>query len=129
MITSETFYRASCEADRCPLTIPDLDDHEASHWPLDSVEEYLREPHEHRDVMLRWFHEDGHTFCPEHHPAARPCANECNGGMVQVAGEPPNWPADREWTHPHHWENCPECHGVGFHPAPDQEIRTQEGVK
>lgn len=118
MITSETFYRAECEHEKCSQTIPDPDDHEASHWPLVSVEEYLREPHEHRDVEVTWFYDGVRTFCPEHHPDARACSNECNGGMVQVPGVPPNWPADREWTFPHHWENCPECHGVGFHPAP-----------
>ena len=117
-ITSETFYRAVCEHDRCGRSIPNPDEDEASHWPLVSVEEYLREPHEERDVMVAWFYEDGRTLCPEHHPDARPCGNSCNGGMVKVEGAPPSLPADREWSFPHHWEDCPECHGVGYHPAP-----------
>tara|TARA_B100000378_G_scaffold143246_1_gene115775 strand:+ start:51 stop:431 length:381 start_codon:yes stop_codon:yes gene_type:complete len=120
-ITSEMFYRAECDELKCTRTIPDVDDHEASHWPLESVEEYLREPHEERDTEVFWFYEDGRTLCPEHHPDARPCASACNGGMVKVDGPPPTWPADREWSHPHHWESCPECHGVGFHTAPRSE--------
>lgn len=113
-ITSETFYRAECEA--CPRTIPDEDDHEASHWPLSAVEEYLREPHESYDVELYWFYDGERTLCPEHHPEARACST-CDGQRsVKVAGRPPEF--EGEWTMPHHWEECPECHWIGFHPAP-----------
>jgi len=117
-ITSETFYRAACEHGQCGRTIPNEDDHEASHWPLEAVEEYLRTPHEERDVEVAWFYEGGKTLCPEHHPDARPCGNSCNSGSVKVEGLPPNWPSDQPWSLPHHWEECPECHGVGYHPAP-----------
>lgn len=117
-ITSETFYRAECE--ECHRTIPDEED-EASHWPLAFVEEYLREKHSHGvgDVEVQWFYDGQRTLCPEHHPEARPCGT-CGGqGSVKQPGPPPNLPEGREWSLPHHWAECTECHWVGFHPAPD----------
>lgn len=117
-ITSETFYRAECE--ECHRTVPDYDDHEASHWPLAAVEEYLREKHGHGvgDVEVQWFYDGSKTLCPEHHPEARPCGT-CDGqGYVRVEGPPPNLREGVDWSLPHHWKECPECHWVGFHPAP-----------
>ncbi|CAN7240383.1 hypothetical protein LJR045_000965 [Microbacterium sp. LjRoot45] len=127
MITSETFYRAECEAPNCGRTLPDEDTHEASHWPRSYVEEQLREPREVGlgDVEVTWFYDGEKTFCPEHHPGATPCGT-CDGeGMVRVDGPPPNWEG-QQWTFPHHWENCPECDRVGFHPAPESEGQESE---
>lgn len=120
MIKSETFYRAECDILKCGRTIPNEDDHEASHWPLDAVEEALREPREvgSTDVEVTWFYDGERTLCPENHPDARPCGT-CDGqGAVRVAGPPPNLPDGVEWSMPHHWDACSECNWVGYHPAP-----------
>lgn len=120
MIKSETFYRAECDELKCDRTIPGLDDEEASHWPLTTVEEALREPREvgASGVEVIWFYDGERTLCPRHHPEATPCGT-CDGqGAVRVDGPPPNLRAGVEWSLPHHWEACPECNGVGFHPAP-----------
>ena len=122
MITSETFYRAECDVESCAESIPNEDDYEASHWPLASVEKELRETHEKFGVELIWFYDGERVLCPQHHPEARPCST-CGGqGSVKVPGRPPKF--EGEWLPAHHWEECPECHWIGFHPA--QPDRTQE---
>lgn len=118
MIQSETFFRAECDELNCGITIPDGDD--ASHWPLASVEEALREPREvgPSGIEVGWFHDGDRTLCPRHHPDARPCGT-CDGqGVVRVEGPPPNLSEGVAWSLPHHWEACSECEWVGFHPAP-----------
>ncbi|MFD6699704.1 MULTISPECIES: hypothetical protein [unclassified Microbacterium] len=119
MIKSETFYRAECDEPKCGSTIPSGDDEEASHWPLATVEEALREPREvGAGVEVIWFYDGERTLCPRHHPDATPCGT-CDGqGAVRVDGPPSNLRAGVEWSLPHHWEACPECNWVGFHPAP-----------
>ena len=118
-ITSETFYRAECDELKCASMIPTGED-EASHWPRELVEEALREPRETAmaDVELTWFYDGERTLCPRHAPGARPCGT-CDGqGAVRVDGPPPNLRDGVEWSSPHHWDDCPECHWIGFHPAP-----------
>ena len=128
MITEQTFYQAVCEAKRCAETLPDEESHEASHWPLAYLEDELRTPREagHGVVEVTWFYDGEHTFCPKHHPDARPCGT-CDGqGAVRIPGKPPQWEGG-EWTMPHHWDECPECHWVGYHPAPQPSERGSDG--
>lgn len=119
-ITSETFYRAECDELKCGSMIPTGED-DATHWTRDLVEETLREPHEAAaaEVELWWFYDGTRTLCPRHAPGARPCGTcENDQGMVRVDGRPPNLPEGSAWSFDYHWGICPECAGVGFHPAP-----------
>lgn len=101
-ITSETFYRAECDVESCA---------ESSSTPNFSCVS-----------LSSWFYDGERVLCPQHHPEARPCST-CGGqGSVKVPGRQPKF--EGEWLPAHHWEECPECHLIGFHPA--QPIRTQE---
>jgi hypothetical protein len=49
MIKSEAYYRAECDHEGCEASLPDLDEHDASGWPLDSVKDALRDERGDRD--------------------------------------------------------------------------------
>lgn len=131
MITEQNFYQAACESDGCGETLPDEETHEASHWMLSYLIEQLAEKCEagRGELEVTWFYDGEHTFCPKHHPGARPCGT-CDGqGAVRVPGPPPQWEGRTEWTSSHHWDECPECHWVGYHPAPQSTAQDELGER
>lgn len=109
MITSETFYRAECDAEGCSVTLPDQDHHDASHWPRESVEEALREESGAHDET--WAVVGERTYCPRHKPGNVDCtACEKSRGYLRVELEGEREPGEPRYS----FSQCPVCDGRGY---------------
>lgn len=112
-IQSETFYRAQCDADGCENTYPDDDDEGASHYPLDSLLDYLVEPGGEYDEP--WTIDGDRHFCRRHSPGNVDCARCDSEGFVRTGEDDPG----------KRWEQCTGCGGRGY-VAPEPPISSTE---
>jgi hypothetical protein len=113
MITSETFYRAECDALGCIRTMPD-EDADASHWPHETVIEQMAEPQGDHDET--WTVVGDLTFCPRHAPGNTECA-ACDGRGYFRTEHPDPEPGTGKWR----FTDCPICGDRGYL-VPEHEI-------
>lgn len=106
MITSETFYRAECDALGCIRTMPD-EDADASHWPHETVIEQMAEPQGDHDET--WTVVGDLTFCPRHAPGNTECA-ACDGRGYFRTEHPDPEPGTGKWR----FTDCPICGDRGY---------------
>lgn len=104
MITSETFYKATCDANGCGHDFPD-DDWDASHLELGNLKEAMAE--ERGEFEEAWtLTDDGHTYCPRHKPGNIDCTS-CRDGMEMTN-------PDGATFEERGWHTCPRCDGRGY---------------
>lgn len=106
MITSETFYRAECDAPGCDVTLPDDENDEGTHWPRVSVEEALAEPRGMHDET--WTRVGEQTFCPRHKPGNADCT-ACEDGYLRII-RAVRTPSEARYE----FAQCPVCGGRGY---------------
>jgi len=107
VITSEKFYRAECDQEKCDRTLPDQDDDEASHWTHDTVVAALGE--ERGFLEVKWAVVGEKTYCPRHAPGNIDCVTCDALGMVKV----PAVQTDA-YPFPYKYDECGVCAGRGY---------------
>ncbi|WOF23826.1 hypothetical protein N8K70_03860 [Microbacterium betulae] len=108
-ITSETFYRAECDAKGCEETLPNEDHEGASHMPREYVVEALAEPRGFNDDET-WTMVGEQTFCHRHKPGNVECS-ACEGvGFLRAEREGDRAPGTSRYS----FTECPVCEQRGY---------------